>query len=144
MKSERDASLSEYLAYREAAARNGDAYLNLRDWRKWIDAGKPVVTAELIEPASFVTAELIEPERDVLASLLRFTPNDDAQTQSLKRIAARYKAAFEAERQMHEETSAMFDNRIEEIAQLRAEVARLRTKLASVPIDVFDFLEAQP
>jgi len=47
---------------------------------------------------------------DVLASLLQYAPDDTAQVQSLKRIAARYKASYEAERrinnEMDEQTSA--------------------------------------
>lgn len=49
--------MSEYLAYRDRAQQNGDAYLNHRDWCTWVKAGRPVVTAKLLAAGDEVTAD---------------------------------------------------------------------------------------
>ena len=36
-------STADYLAYRDQANARGEAYLNLKDWRQWLDNGAPVI-----------------------------------------------------------------------------------------------------
>lgn len=39
-------STADYLAYRSMALANGEAYLNLKEWRQWLDNGAPVIDSD--------------------------------------------------------------------------------------------------
>ena len=47
-------SVADYLVYKTHAAANGGAYLNIRDWRQWLDNGSPVIEsdADISPPAA--------------------------------------------------------------------------------------------